>query len=186
MILRVSPPTPTEIARFVSDRSPNAYEKLVDNLLASPRYGERWGRKWLDVVHYGDTHGYDKDKRRDNAWPYRDWVIQALNSDMPYSQFVQWQIAGDVLAPTDPAGIIATGFLVAGPWDFVGQVELAENTVEKEKTRVLDRDDMVTNAIGTFNSVTVHCARCHDHKFDPISSERLLSASGGLCGSGAW
>lgn len=165
------PPTPTEIANFVSDKAPNAYENLVDRLLASSAYGERWGRKWLDLVHYGDTHGYDKDKRRDNAWPYRDWVIQALNSDTPYSQFVQWQLAGDVLAPKDPAGLIATGFLVAGPWDFVGQVELAEGTVEKEKTRVLDRDDMVTNAIGTFNSVTVHCARCHDHKFDPIPTK---------------
>ncbi|WP_395142616.1 DUF1549 domain-containing protein, partial [Armatimonas sp.] len=163
------PPTPGEIAAFVSDKRLDAYEKLVDKFLASPAYGERWGRKWLDVVHYGDTHGYDKDKRRDNAWPYRDWVIGALNADLPYAKFVQQQVAGDVLTPGDPAGIIATGFLVAGPWDFVGQAELAEGTVEKEKTRVLDRDDMVTNTMATFNSVTVHCARCHDHKFDPIA-----------------
>uniref|UniRef100_UPI00286BDC0D DUF1549 domain-containing protein n=1 Tax=Armatimonas sp. TaxID=1872638 RepID=UPI00286BDC0D len=158
------PPTPTEIAAFVSDKRPDAYERLVDRLLASPGYGERWGRKWLDVVHYGDTHGYDKDKRRDNAWPYRDWVIGALNKDIPYSQFVQQQVAGDVLTPGDPTGIVATGFLVAGPWDFVGQAELREGTVDKEKTRTLDRDDIVTNTMATFNSVTLHCARCHDHK----------------------
>ena len=131
------PPTPTELAAFIADKHPNAYETLVDRLLASPAYGERWGRKWLDLVHYGDTHGYDKDKRRDNAWPYRDWVIGALNQDLPYTQFVQQQVAGDVLTPGDPAGIVATGFLVAGPWDFVGQAELREGTVDKEKTRVL-------------------------------------------------
>jgi len=162
------PPSPAEIDSFIGDRSPHAYEKVVDRLLASPRYGERWGRHWLDVVHYGDTHGYDKDKRRDRAWPYRDYVIRSLNADKPYSRFVREQLAGDVLWPEDPDGVIATGFIAAGPWDFVGQVELAEGTVEKEKTRLLDRDDMVSNAIATFDSVTIHCARCHDHKFDPI------------------
>jgi len=162
------PPTPGEIADFLADRSPNAYEKVVDRLLASPRYGERWARHWLDVVHYGDTHGYDKDKRRDNAWPYRDYVIRALNEDRPYSRFLQEQVAGDILFPNTADGIIATGFLAAGPWDFVGNVELAEGTVEKEKTRLLDRDDIVSNVMSTFNSVSIHCARCHDHKFDPI------------------
>ena len=177
------PPTPTEIAAFVADKAPDAYERLVDRLLASPAYGERWGRKWLDLVHYGDTHGYDKDKRRDNAWPYRDWVIGALNQDIPYTQFVQQQVAGDVLTPGAPAGIVATGFLVAGPWDFVGQAELREGTVDKEKTRVLDRDDIVTNTMATFNSVTVHCARCHDHKFDPIPQKdyyRLQAVFSGI------
>jgi len=148
--------------------APKAYARLVDRLLASPRYGERWGRHWLDVVHYGDTHGYDKDKRRDHAWPYRDYVISSLNADKPYDRFVQEQIAGDVLYPESPDGVIATGFIAAGPWDFVGQLELREGTVEKEKTRVLDRDDMVANTLSTFNSVTIHCARCHNHKFDPI------------------
>jgi mono/diheme cytochrome c family protein len=162
------PPTPEEIDAFVNDRGPLAYERVVERLLASPRYGERWGRHWLDVVHYGDTHGYDKDKRRDHAWPYRDYVIRAFNRDRPYARFVREQLAGDVLYPDDPDGVVATGFVVAGPWDFVGHVELREGTVDKEKTRLLDRDDMVTNAVSTFMSLTVGCARCHDHKFDPI------------------
>jgi hypothetical protein len=162
------PPTPEDVDAFVNDSRPDAYERLVDRLLASPAYGERWGRHWLDVVHYGDTHGYDKDKRRDNAWPYRDWVIKALNSDLYYREFVRQQLAGDVIRPGEADGLIATGFVVAGPWDFVGHVELREGTVDKEKTRVIDRDDMVTNALGTFLSLTVGCARCHDHKFDPI------------------
>src|SRR5262245_52287326 len=162
------PPAPEEVEAFVADPHPGAYERLVERLLASPAYGERWGRHWLDVAHYGDTHGYDKDKRRDHAWPYRDWVIRALNADLPYRDFIRRQLAGDVLYPRDPDGIVATGFIVAGPWDFVGHVELREGTVDKEKTRLIDRDDMVSNALGTFLSVTIGCARCHDHKFDPI------------------
>jgi mono/diheme cytochrome c family protein len=162
------PPTPEEIDVFVCDPASDAYERLVDHLLASPRYGERWGRHWLDVVHYGDTHGYDKDKRRDHAWPYRDYVIDAFNADKPYARFVQEQLAGDVLWPGDPSIFRATGFVVAGPWDFVGHVELREHTVDKLKTRALDRDDIVSNTISTFQSLTAHCARCHDHKFDPI------------------
>jgi uncharacterized protein DUF1553/uncharacterized protein DUF1549/F5/8 type C domain-containing protein len=162
------PPTPAEIDEFVNDKTPDAYLQLVRRMLASPRYGERWGRHWLDVVHYGDTHGYDKDKRRDHAWPYRDYVIRAFNSDKPYDRFVREQLAGDVLYPNDPDGTIATGFVVAGPWDFVGQVELREGTVDKEKTRAIDRDDMVANTVSTFMSLTAHCARCHNHKFDPI------------------
>jgi hypothetical protein len=162
------PPTPAEIDAFVHDSAPDAYEKMLDRLLASPRYGERWGRHWLDVVPYGDTHGYDKDKRRDHAWPYRDYVIRSFNADKPYARFVQEQLAGDVLYPEELDGVIATGFIAAGPWDFVGHVELREGTVDKEKTRLLDRDDMVANTCSTFLSLTAHCARCHDHKFDPI------------------
>jgi len=169
------PPTPEELEAFLADRAPDAYERLVDRLLASPRYGERWGRHWLDVVHYGDSHGYDKDKPRLNAWPYRDYVIRSFNQDKPYSRFVQEQIAGDVLYPKDPEGTIATGFIAAGPWDLVGHAELREGTNDKEIARLLDRDDMVTATISTFVSLTVHCARCHDHKFDPIKQEDYYS-----------
>jgi hypothetical protein len=123
------------------------------------------------VVRYGDTHGYDKDKLRPNAWPYRDYVIRAFNDDKPYAQFVEEQLAGDVMYPGAADGVIATGFIAAGPFDFVGQIEVAEGTLAKAVTRNLDRDDMVTAAIGTFNSMTAQCARCHHHKFDPISQE---------------
>jgi hypothetical protein len=152
-----------------------SYDLLVDRSLASPRYGERWARHWLDVVHYGDSHGYDKDKPRANAWRYRDWVIEALNQDKPYARFVEEQIAGDVLAPDDAKSVIATGFVAAGPWDFVGHQELREGSSDKNLTRVLDRDDMVAATMSAFNSQTAHCARCHDHKFDPISQKDYYS-----------
>jgi len=169
------PPTPEAVEAFVKDPRPDAYERLADEMLASPRYGERWARHWLDVAHYGDTHGYDKDKRRDNAWPYRDYVINALNDDKPYGQFIREQIAGDALYPDDPQATVALGFLAAGPWDFVGHVELREGTVDKAITRNLDRDDMVSTVMATVNSLTVGCARCHDHKFDPISQADYYS-----------
>jgi mono/diheme cytochrome c family protein len=169
------PPSPEQIDRFVSDRSGDAYEGLVDRLLASPRYGERWGRHWLDVVHYGESHGFDKDKARRNAWPYRDYVIRAFNNDKPYVRFVEEQLAGDVLDPDSPEGVIATGFIAAGPWDYVGHAELRDGTHDKRVTRNLDRDDMVMSAMSTFASLTVHCARCHDHKFDPIRQDDYYS-----------
>lgn len=162
------PPSAEEVEAFIADRSPHAYENLVDRLLASPRYGERWGRHWLDVVHYGESHGYDKDKPRRNAWPYRDYVIRAFNEDKPYTRFVEEQLAGDVFSPDDPNATVALGFLAAGPWDFVGQAELAEGTTDKKITRLLDRDDIVTQTMSALVSTTAHCARCHDHKFDPI------------------
>lgn len=165
------PPTPAEIDAFLTDTSDQAYGTLVDRLLASPRYGERWGRYWLDIVHFGESHGYDKDKPRPNAWPYRDYVIESLNADKPYDRFVAEQIAGDVLYPADPRATVATGFIAAGPWDFVGHVELREGTTDKEIARSNDRDDMVAGAMSTFTSLTVHCARCHNHKFDPIRQE---------------
>ncbi len=176
------PPTPDETDAFLADKAPNAYEKLVDRLLASPRYGERWARHWLDVVHYGDSHGYDKDKPRANAWPYRDYVIRAFNQDKPYARFVEEQLAGDVLFPDDPDGTIATGFIAAGPWDFVGQQELREGTTDKNITRLLDRDDMVAQTMSTFVSQTVHCARCHNHKFDPIKQEDYYSVQSVFAG----
>src|SRR5205814_8264364 len=134
-------------------------------------YGERWPRHWLDVVHYGETHGYDKDKPRPNAWPYRDYVIRAFNTDKPYGRFVQEQMAGDVLFPGTADGIEALGFLAAGPWDFIGHAELPESKADGKVARHLDRDDFVSNTIGTFVSLTAHCAQCHDHKFDPITQE---------------
>jgi len=106
------PPTFEDVQAFLQDDDPRAYENLVDRLLASPHYGERWGRHWLDVVHYGDTHGYDKDKLRPNAWPYRDYVIRAFNDDTPYRRFIEEQVAGDVLYPGTVDGLVATGFLV--------------------------------------------------------------------------
>ncbi|MBI1372587.1 MAG: DUF1549 domain-containing protein [Phycisphaera sp.] len=163
------PPTPEEVDAYVRDDDPHAYERLVDRLLASPRYGERWARHWLDAVHYGDTHGYDKDKVRPNAWPYRDYVIRAFNEDKAYDRFVREQLAGDVLWPDTADGVIGTGFIASGPFDFVGQIEVRNGTMEKDRVRNLDRDDMVTVAMNTFVSTTVQCSRCHNHKFDPIT-----------------
>lgn len=165
------PPTPEEIDAFVADTNPAKYEALVDRLLASPRYGERWARHWLDVVHYADTHGFDKDKPRDHAWPYRDYVIRAFNNDKPYARFLEEQIAGDALFPQTRDGSEALGFLAAGPWDFIGHEEVSEDKIDGKFARHFDRDDMVGNALGTFASVTVQCAQCHHHKFDPIPQE---------------
>jgi len=169
------PPKPGEIEAFLSDEDPRAYERLVDRLLAMPQYGERWGRHWLDVVHYGETHGYDKDQPRPNAWPYRDYVIRAFNQDKPYGQFLQEQIAGDRLFPGTRDGFEALGFIAAGPWDLIGHAEVPESKLDGKVARHLDRDDMVATTIQTFNSLTVQCAQCHNHKFDPISQEEYYS-----------
>jgi len=163
------PPTPEEVASFIADKDKRAYEKLVGRLLDSPRYGEHWARHWLDVVNYADTHGNDHDYARPNAWPYRDYVIDAFNRDTPYGRFVQQQLAGDVLFPDDPQAPVALGFLAAGPWDETLMVGVREDTVDHRMAQNLDRDNMVTTVMSTFQSLTVHCARCHNHKFDPIS-----------------
>ena len=162
------PPEPAAVEHFLADKNPRAYERLVDRLLASPAYGERWARHWLDIVHYGETHGYDKDKPRPNAWPYRDYVIQAFNQDKPYAQFIQEQIAGDSLFPDSPDAVRALGFLSAGPWDFIGHAEVPETKIDGKIARHLDRDDMVGTAVGSLLSLTIQCAQCHDHKFDPL------------------
>ncbi len=155
------PPTPDEIASFVNDSSPDAFRNLVERLLASPRYGERWGRHWLDVVRYADSDGYSNDYERPNAWRYRDYVIRSFNQDKPYDRFVIEQIAGDELDPSNPENLVATGFLRMGPWEHTSMSVAAV-------TRQAFLDD-VTHSVGTtFLGLTVGCARCHDHKFDPI------------------
>jgi len=176
------PPKPKEVESFVSDPDPNAYEKLVDKLLASPHYGERFARHWLDIAHYADTHGFERDKLRPNAWPYRDYVIKAFNTDKPYNRFLQEQIAGDALWPEEKDAIVATGFLAAGPWDFVGQVE-TKSPVLRRRSRSLDLDDMLTQVMTATSAITINCARCHDHKLDEIPQEdyyRLVSVFAGL------
>ncbi|MCA9201303.1 MAG: DUF1549 domain-containing protein, partial [Planctomycetales bacterium] len=150
------PPSPEEVDAFVSDPDPQAYEKLVDRMLDSPHYGERFARHWLDIAHYADTHGFERDQRRDNAWRYRDYVIQALNDDKPYDRFLQEQIAGDMLWPDDEQAVIATGFLAAGPWDFVGQVETKSPELQRS-ARSLDLDDMATQVMTATLATTVNC-----------------------------
>lgn len=179
------PPTPTEIDRFLAECEAEtgsretigvaAWSRLVDRTLASPRYGERWGRHWLDVVHYGDSHGYDKDQPRPNAWPYRDWVVRAFDEDKPWRRFVEEQIAGDVLYPGTRDGVEALGFLAAGPWDLISHAEVSEDKIDGKIARHLDRDDMVATAVQSFASLTVQCAQCHDHKLDPITQEDYYS-----------
>lgn len=155
------PPSQSEIAAFLADTSDNAFEKVLDRLLASPHYGERWGQHWLDVVRYADTDGYSNDFIRPNAWRYRDYVIRSFNDDKPYDQFIREQIAGDEINPEDPEHLIATGFLRMGPWEHTAMSVAAE-------TRQLFLDD-VTNIVGeTFLSIPLGCAKCHDHKYDPI------------------
>ena len=161
------PPAPDDVTSFVANPDPLAYEKLVDRLLASQHFGERWARHWLDIAHYADTHGFERDKRRDNAWRYRDYVIRSFNDDKPYDQFLREQLAGDVIAPDDPDSVVATGFLAAGPWDYVGQVE-TKSPALRRAARALDLDDMVTQVMTSTMAMTVNCARCHDHKLDPI------------------
>ena len=169
------PPTPEAIDAFLADPAHDAYERLVESLLSSPHHGERWARHWLDIVHYGDTHGYDKDKPRPNAWPYRDYVVRAFNGDKPYPRFVREQLAGDMLYPDTRDGVVATGFIAAGPWDFIGHAEVPESKLDGQVARHLDRDDMVRTAMNSFVSLTVQCARCHDHKFDPVTMEDYYS-----------
>jgi hypothetical protein len=162
------PPTPDEMRAFLTDTSTNAYEKVVDRLLASPRHGERWARHWMDAAHFAETHGHDQDRMRTHAWRYRDYLIGAFNADKPYARFVEEQVAGDVLFPGEPQATVALGFIAAGPWDESSLRDIREDTLDRQIGRYLDRDDMVSTVMSVFASSTVHCARCHDHKFDPI------------------
>ena len=156
------PPTPDEVQAFVNSDDPEAYEKLLDRLLDSQHYGERWGRHWLDVARFAESHGFEQDYDRPNAYHYRDFVIRAFNDDMPYDQFVRWQLAGDEIAPDDSLAMMATGFLGAG----VFPTQLTEK--EFESARYDELDDMVATTGTAFLGLTIGCARCHDHKFDPI------------------
>jgi hypothetical protein len=165
------PPTPGEVKAFVEDNTADAYEKLVEKLLASPAYGERMARLWMDTVHFAETHGHDQDRVRPNAWRYRDYLIAAFNADTPYGRFVREQIAADVLFPDRPGLTPALGFLAAGPWDESSLRDIREDTIDREVGRYLDRDDIITTVMNTFQGLTVQCARCHDHKFDPIPQE---------------
>ena len=159
------PPTPEEIDAFVHDQNPDAFERLVDRLLSGPRYGERWGRHWLDVVRFAESQGYETNELRRDAWPYRDYVIRSFNQDTPFARFVAEQLAGDILPDADWLTRSATGFLVAGSHDIVGN-QVPEAALQQRHD---DLDDIIAATSTAFLGLTVQCARCHDHKFDPIT-----------------
>ncbi|MFO0907386.1 MAG: PSD1 and planctomycete cytochrome C domain-containing protein [Isosphaeraceae bacterium] len=154
------PPSYDEVEAFLADRRADADARLVDRLLASPHFGERWGRYWLDVVRYADTCGYERDQPKPNAWKYRDWVIQAFNDDMPYDRFVTHQLAGDEVADRSAATLVATGFLRLGTWN--------DEPNDPNEYKYERLEDMVNATSTAFLAFTVKCARCHDHKFDPV------------------
>ena len=145
---------------FLADDSPDAYDKLVDRLLASPAYGERWAQHWLDLARFAETDGFEHDLVRPNAWRYRDWVIDALNRDLPFDQFVRLQIAGDELLPDDRDAAIATGFLLCGP-------DMPDLNLQDERRHVV-LNEMTATVGAVFLGMQIGCAQCHDHKFDPI------------------
>ena len=177
------PPKPEEVAAFekaMQKDSDAAIKALVDRLLNSWHFGERWGRHWLDVVRFGESQGFERDKIRRNSWYYRDWVVNAINNDMPYDEFVRMQLAGDVLKSEDHNAVIATGFLVAGPWDEVGQ------SMRSAAMKAVVRQDEIEDYVGTigqaFLGLTVNCARCHDHKFDPIRQKEYYQLAATVSG----
>ncbi|HSH92554.1 MAG TPA: DUF1553 domain-containing protein [Roseimicrobium sp.] len=167
------PPTPEEVDAFEKDRRPDAYERLVERLLASPQFGERWGRHWLDVVRFAESDGFEMNRARPNAWPYRDYVIRAFNEDRPFDRFIREQLAGDALGED-----AATGFLVGGPWDQVK----SKDPVLTANQRADELHDMVSTTAATFLGLTVNCARCHDHKFDPIPARDYYAMTAMLQG----
>ncbi|MBX3415581.1 MAG: DUF1553 domain-containing protein [Pirellulales bacterium] len=155
------PPTPAELDAFLADPSPDAYEKQVERLLASPAYGERWAQHWLDLARFAETDGFEHDLLRPNAWRYRDWVIDALNRDLPYDQFVREQLAGDLLRPDDPAAAVATGFLLCGP-------DMPDINLQEERRHVV-LNEMTATVGSTLLALQFGCAQCHDHKWDAIT-----------------
>ena len=172
------PPSPDELQAFVNDPAPDAYERLVDRLLTSPAYGERWARHWLDVVRYGESNGFERDLPRPDAWHYRDWVIEAFNRNLPYNEFIRQQLAADVLDSESPDSWRAVGFLVAGPHDTV----LPAVDRMRQQMRQDELEDLVGTVGQTFLGLTVNCARCHDHKFDPISQREYFQLAAALAG----
>ena len=171
------PPEPEVIRLFEQNPTGEAYLKLVDELLASPLYGERWARHWLDVARYGESNGFEYNEPRRNAWPYRDWVIDAFNADMPYDEFARMQLVGDVLRP-GAEGAAAVGFLVAGMHNTV----LPANVVLKQQARADELGEMMGVVGQSFLGLTIQCARCHDHKVDPISTEEYYSFAAAFTG----
>jgi mono/diheme cytochrome c family protein len=174
------PPTPAEVEAFAADQDERAYERLVDRLLDSPHYGERWARHWLDIVRYGETQGFERNKLRPSAWKYRDFVVEAFNADLPYDDFIRWQIAGDVLRPDDPLAVAASGFLVMGPYDLTAY---NNGTLDM---RAFAREEELEGLVGVvcqaFLGLTVNCSRCHDHKFDPLTQREFYQISAALGG----
>jgi len=162
------PPSPAELHGLPEEESDvdAALDEVAGRLLASPRHGERWARHWLDVARFAESHGFEFDRLRDHAWRYRDYVVDSLNADKPYDDFIREQIAGDALPHPTSDSLVATGFLVAGPWDQAGYT--SASALLKERIREEELEDMIGAVGQTFLAMTVHCARCHDHKFDPI------------------
>ena len=154
------PPTPEEVTAFEADRSPDAYEKLVDRLLASPHYGEKWGRHWLDLVRYAETNSYERDNPKPNITKYRDYVIRAFNEDKPYDRFIKEQLAGDEMPAPSTDALTATAYYRLGIWD--------DEPADVKQAEFDDLDDLVTTTGQAFLGLTLDCARCHDHKLDPI------------------
>jgi len=175
------PPTPEEVGAFLADDAPDAYERLVDKLLSSPQYGVRWARHWLDIVRFGESNGFEYDEFRPHAWPYRDWVVSALNDDLPYDEFTRLQIAGDVIHPESLDANVATGFLAAGAYDTAGQGQ--QSAAMRAVVRQDEMEDLVGTVAQTFLGLTVNCARCHDHKFDPIRQAEYYGLVAALSGT---
>ena len=174
------PPTPEDVDAFLQDKSVDAYEKVIDRLLASPQYGVRWARHWLDVARFGESNGFEYDEFRPQAWRYRDWVVDALNRDLPYDEFAREQLAGDVMHPQDPQAIVATGFIVAGPYDVPGQKQ--QSIVMRSVVRQDELEDVIATVGQAFLGLTVQCARCHNHKFDPIQQAEYYKLEAALAG----